>query len=219
MAVGFTAPEKGDSFNILDGESLPLPSKTAGLISAKGKLCQLCEQYLTEALFFLQQNETQSEILSVLHQACAHLAPLKQQCITLVDYYIPRLFLEASVVEPENFCESVHFCRKRMMLSVPTRGDMCDLCQHVLDDLLTILRDPDMQLEIIELLLQTCNTADNYVQQCKMMVRKYVLLILVKTRKFLETTDVCSVIHACKTGAEPSAETMHLSAASSRQWK
>ncbi|KAB8080097.1 hypothetical protein EE612_000418 [Oryza sativa] len=214
LAFSVAAAESRDSFNVLAHKSFPLENKKTGLTSANGKLCQLCEQYSTEALFYLQQNETQTEILSILHHACANVGPLKQQCITLVDYYIPLFFLEVSVVTPEKFCESVHLCRKGTMLRLPSRGDTCGICHHVLVEVLIMLKDPDMQLEIVEIFLKACSKADNYVQQCKKMVLEYTPLILVKSQKFLETTDVCSTIHACKTGTQASAETMLLSAAS-----
>jgi saposin len=42
-------------------------------------MCQLCEQYSTEALLYIKQNETQTEILIILHHARANAAPLKHQ--------------------------------------------------------------------------------------------------------------------------------------------
>jgi saposin len=35
------------------------------------QLCQLCEEFTMEALFYLNENETQTEIISTLHQACS----------------------------------------------------------------------------------------------------------------------------------------------------
>ncbi|KAL5220192.1 hypothetical protein ABZP36_024905 [Zizania latifolia] len=212
LVFSVAVAECRDSFNILAHKSLPLANKETRLASANGKLCQLCEQYSNEALLYLQQNETQTEILSILHRGCANLAPLKQQCITLVDYYIPLFFLEVSVVKPEELCESVHLCRKGTMLRLPTQIDTCGLCHHIVVEVLIMLRDPDTQLEIVELLLKTCSKAENYAQQCKKMVLEYIPLIVVKSQKFLETTDVCSAIHACKTGTQASAETIILSA-------
>nr|CAB3445742.1 unnamed protein product [Digitaria exilis] len=72
------------------------------------------------------------------------------QCITVVDYYVPLLFLEV----------------------------------------LVMLQNPNTQLEVIELLLKICSKAQNYEQQCKRLVLKYISLILVKGQKFLETNDV-----------------------------
>lgn len=63
---------------------LPDAAKGPGLTAASGKFCQLCEQYSSEALLYLKQNETQTEILSILHHECASLAPLKQQVWTIL---------------------------------------------------------------------------------------------------------------------------------------
>ncbi|KAL6626821.1 hypothetical protein ACP70R_030547 [Stipagrostis hirtigluma subsp. patula] len=164
IALSFEVAESRD-YNILAKNILPDASKLTGLTGGNGKLCQLCEQYSTEALFYLKQNETQTEILSILHHACANLAPLKQQCITLVDYYMPLFFMEVSVVSPEKFCESVHLCKKGMKIRLPTRADTCGLCHHVLVEVLMMLKDPNTKLEVTELLLKTCSKAENYAQQ------------------------------------------------------
>ncbi|XP_048561996.1 proactivator polypeptide-like 1 [Triticum urartu] len=195
---------------ILTQENFPPASRGSGLTSANGKLCVLCEQYSTEALVYLRQNETQTEILSVLHHTCANLGPLRQQCITLVDYYIPAFFLEVSVVKPEELCESAHLCPKGAATLSSTRGDACGLCHHVLVEVLMMLKDPNTKLEIVGLLFKTCSKAKNYEPQCKRLVLDYIPLILLKTQEFLETTDICFATHACKTGMQA---TIPLSAA------
>lgn len=222
LALAFTAAvaESRDAYKgsadryacILTQESFPLASKGAGLTSANGKLCVLCEQYSTEALVYLRQKETQTEILSVLHHTCASLGPLRQQCMTLVDYYIPAFFLEISVLKPEELCESAHLCPKGAAARSSTRGEACGLCHHVLVEVLTMLKDPNTKLEIVGLLFKTCSKAKNYEPQCKRLVLDYIPLILVKTQTFLETTDVCFTTHACKTGVQATTETIPLSA-------
>lgn len=44
-----------------------------------------------------------------------------------------------------------------------------------------------------------CNLSSFLLKQCKKLVLHYGPLILVNGEKFLENTDVCSAIHACKT--------------------
>jgi saposin len=154
---------------------LPLVSKGSGSTATNEKLCQLCQQYSTEALFYLQQNETQTEILSVLNHACANLGPLRQQvwtqismpafdsrilisvnwlaciflqCITLVDYYIPILLLEVSVVKPEQFCESAHLCPKGAAIPVSAGGEACGLCHQAVVEVLTMLKDPNAKVNL-----------------------------------------------------------------------
>ncbi|NP_001399043.1 Proactivator polypeptide-like 1 [Zea mays] len=167
LAIAASSIEVAESrdFNIFAQGSLPDATKgSSGLAATSGKLCQLCEQYSSEALLYLTQNETQTEILSILHHECASLAPLKQQCITLVDYYVPLFFLEVSMVTPEKFCESMHLCKKGMKISLPTREGTCGLCHHVVVEILIMLKDPNMQLEVIDLLTKTCSKAQNYEQ-------------------------------------------------------
>ncbi|XP_071684047.1 uncharacterized protein [Lolium perenne] len=198
---------------ILKKESMPQVSRGEGSTVANEKLCQLCQQYSTEALFYLQQNETKAEILGVLNHACANLGPLRQQCITLVDYYIPILLLEVSVVKPEQFCESAHLCPKGPAMRVSARGEACGLCHQALVEVLTMLKDPNAKLEIVKLLLKTCSKSEQYAPLCKRLVLEYTPLVLVKLQKYLETTDVCYAIHACKTGTPATMETALLSAA------
>ncbi|TQE05917.1 hypothetical protein C1H46_008441 [Malus baccata] len=52
-------------------------------------------------------------------------------------------------------------------------------------------------LEIIELLLKACNSVENYTKKCKRLVFEYGPLILTNAEQFLETTDICTALHAC----------------------
>ncbi|TVU21664.1 hypothetical protein EJB05_31314, partial [Eragrostis curvula] len=156
---------RGNLNNILAEDGSHFASQVISLTAANGKMCQLCEQYSTEALLYLKQNETKIEILSILHHACANVAPFKQQCITLVDYYIPLFFLEVSAVNPEKFCESVHLCKKGTAIRLQTRENACGLCHHVLVEVLMMLKNPNTQTEVMDLLLKSCSKAKNYEQQ------------------------------------------------------
>ncbi|CAO2181028.1 unnamed protein product [Urochloa humidicola] len=213
IALSVEVAESRD-FNILAHDSLPLPdaAEGPGLTATNGKLCQLCEQYSNKALLYLKENDTQNKILNILHNECAILAPLRQQCITLVDYYVPLFFSKISMVNPENLCQSVHLCMKGMKISLPTQEVTCSLCHHVVLEVLSMLKDRDSKRMVIDILLQTCTKAQNYEQQCKQLVLKYIPLILVKGQEFLETTDVCSAIHACEAGTQASMEKLPLSA-------
>jgi saposin len=71
------------------------------------------------------------------------------QCITLVDYYIPILLLEVSVVKPEQFCESAHLCPKGPAMRVSARGEACGLCHQALVEVLTMLKDPNAKVTAI----------------------------------------------------------------------
>ncbi|KAJ0028848.1 hypothetical protein Pint_35026 [Pistacia integerrima] len=170
-------------------------------------VCTLCEEFAAEAVDYLADNKTQTEIIDMLHMSCSRLASFKQQCKTLVDYYAPLFFLEISTVQPSDFCKKVNLCQQMAIFSSQLHEDSCGLCHHAVSELLVKLKDPDTQLEILELLLKGCNSMQNYVKKCKKMVFEYGPLILTNAEQFLETTDVCTMLHACNsptTGSLPS---------------
>ncbi|KAF8397139.1 hypothetical protein HHK36_016046 [Tetracentron sinense] len=119
------------------------------------------------------------------------------QCITLVDYYAPLVFLEITNLQPEDFCQKVNLC-EQMAIASPQHQDSCGLCHHAVAEVLVKLKDPEIQLEILELLLKGCDTVENYVKQCKKLVFEYGPLIMANAEQFLENTDLCTTFHACK---------------------
>eukprot|EP00262_Sarcandra_glabra_P018658 TRINITY_DN6781_c0_g1_i1.p1 TRINITY_DN6781_c0_g1~~TRINITY_DN6781_c0_g1_i1.p1 ORF type:complete len:241 (-),score=40.66 TRINITY_DN6781_c0_g1_i1:468-1190(-) len=162
------------------------------------RLCSLCEQFTSQAIYYLGENKTQTEIIDTLHQACYRLHSFQQQCHVLVDYYAPLFFLEIAMVNPGDFCKKVNLCEAMELVLPQKYPDSCTLCQHAISEVLTKLKDPDTQLEIIELLLKGCDSVENYAKECKKLVFEYGPLILMNAEQFLETKDVCVSIHACK---------------------
>ncbi|KAF8397014.1 hypothetical protein HHK36_018652 [Tetracentron sinense] len=60
--------------------------------------------------------------------------------------------------------------------------DSCGFCHRAIAEVLVKLKDPDMQLEIIELLLKGCNAVENYAKQ---LVFEYVPLIMSNAEQLL----------------------------------
>ncbi|KAM7532072.1 hypothetical protein LguiB_035482 [Lonicera macranthoides] len=166
-------------------------------VGKNDNVCTLCEEFAAEALKYLSENKTQTEIIKVLHKSCSKLLSFKQECFTLVDYYAPLLFLEISSVQPGDFCLKVNLCEEIVSFSKQFSKDKCGLCHSAIDEALLKLKDPDTQLEIIELLLKGCNAMETYKKQCKKLVFEYGPLILVNAEQFLESNDVCTMLHAC----------------------
>ncbi|CAK9153760.1 unnamed protein product [Ilex paraguariensis] len=82
-------------------------------------------------------------------------------------------------------------------ISLHYSQDTCGICHHAVAEALFKLKDPDTQLEIIELLLKACDVVEGYATKCKNLVFEYGPVILVKAEQFLETNDICSLLHAC----------------------
>jgi len=167
------------------------------LVGRNENVCTLCEEFAADALKFFADNKTQTEIMDTLHKSCSKLLSFKQECISLVDYYAPLFFLQISSVQPGDFCQKVNLCEQIATISRDLHKDSCGLCHHAVAEALLKLKDPDTQLEIIELLLKACDSVENYVKKCKKMVFEYGPLILVNAEQFLETNDICTIVHAC----------------------
>ncbi|GAB2300772.1 hypothetical protein Dimus_034808 [Dionaea muscipula] len=164
----------------------------------KVDVCTLCEEYTSVALDYLGENKTQAEVRVALHVACSQLHSLKHECITVVDHYAPLFFSQLSLVDADDFCKKVKLCGNTKISSlVLVKEDKCDLCHYAVDEVKLKLKDPDAKLEIIEILLKGCDAVENYVKKCKAMVFEYGPLILSNAEKFLESTDICTTLHAC----------------------
>ncbi|KAK8960142.1 hypothetical protein KSP40_PGU002659 [Platanthera guangdongensis] len=106
--------------------------------------CQLCQDFTTQTINFLKENETQTKIISTLHQVCSLLHSSKQ-CISLVDYYSSILSAEIAKAEPKQLCDNVKFCEKADVVHPIKNDDPCTICHNVVIEILTKLDDPDAQ--------------------------------------------------------------------------
>nr|BAJ33968.1 unnamed protein product [Eutrema halophilum] len=166
-------------------------------VSKKEDVCKLCEEYVTDALNYLEKNETQAQIFEDLHDQCSQLRGFSQQCITLVDYYLPLFFMQLESFQPHYFCKRMNLCGKVVALVEEARQDSCGVCHRTVSEILIKLQDPDTQLDIVELLLKGCKSFNNYEKKCKKLVFEYGPLILVNAEEFLVKNDICTLLRAC----------------------
>ncbi|CAN6463253.1 unnamed protein product [Victoria cruziana] len=162
------------------------------------KVCTLCEQFASQAIYYFGDNQTQTEIISELHVACKQLHSFSHQCVALVDYYAPLFFMEVAMVNPQEFCTKVNLCEGDALVSQQQKQDGCEICHKAVDEILLKLKDPDTQFEVVQVLLKGCEKVENHVKECKRLVLEYGPLLMTNAEKFLETRDVCRTIRACK---------------------
>ena len=193
-------------------ESKNFGQRDIQVTATTGQICQLCQEYATKAIFFLGENETQTEIIDSLHQACSHLLSFEPQCILLMDYYAPLFFVEIAKLQPEMFCEKVNLCNEMSLVHLRKRDDSCTICRNAVNEVLTRLEDPETQLEVIQILIKVCNKVEGFSSKCKKLVLEFGPIILANTEKFLEKADICTVVHVCKTQNVTDVEQQFLSA-------
>ncbi|KAG7027542.1 Proactivator polypeptide-like 1, partial [Cucurbita argyrosperma subsp. argyrosperma] len=165
--------------------------------SSNPKICKLCESLVSQAVEYLADNNTQNEITGILQQTCAVLGVFKEECISLVDNYVPLFFSEISSIEPSSICQSARICEQVTIISSQIQDNSCGFCQETISKILDKLKDPDTQIEILQTLLNMCDSLGYRVKQCKKLVFEYGPLILANSEKVLEQTNICKAIHAC----------------------
>ncbi|CAM0950479.1 unnamed protein product [Alopecurus aequalis] len=170
---------------------IPVPAKRGHPV------CSTCENILDKAVSYLSGKQTQDDILEILHGACSQTFSLEQKCVEMVESYATLLFAKVSEIKPDEFCKQYGLCKDVAFLSVVKSESTCTVCHHLVDEVLSKMKDPDAQFEIIQLLIKECNKVQGHVQQCKRMVLEYTPLILVNGEKFLEKNDVCTLMQAC----------------------
>ncbi|KAH9605682.1 hypothetical protein KSS87_004918 [Heliosperma pusillum] len=142
-------------------------------------LCAVCEEYVTVALNYLNDDKTHEEIMMALHDSCSQMRNLADQCTVMVDRYAALFFTDVSSVQPEGFCKEVGLCKNAMVSSLPAKRNKCEL-------------------DIIEKLLKACNSVgDKYKTKCKKMVFEFGPVLLVDAGSFVEKLDLCTTFHAC----------------------
>ncbi|KAI3993628.1 hypothetical protein MKX01_002641 [Papaver californicum] len=181
----------GVSWIFVDARNFAVVSDVSNTRKDKDKVCNMCEQFATQALTYLGQNATQTEILGKLHHACSKMRSLKKECMTMVDYYAPLFFLEVNTLKPENFCHKMDLCDAQ-------HPDSCKMCHQSVDEVLDKLENPDTQLEVMEILLKACNAEKKYAQRCKKLVFEYGPLIMANAQKYLASKDICTIVGVCK---------------------
>lgn len=168
-------------------------------VGKKDNVCTLCKEYTAEALSYLDANKTQEEIIHILHGSCSKLHSLKEECIVLVDRYAPLFFLEISSIQPADFCQKTKLCEQVAVNSQLTSKNSCELCHYAIAEALMKLKDPDTELDIIQVLLKACQAVKGYQTKCKRLVFEYGPLLLINAEQWLELNDICTILHACDT--------------------
>ncbi|XP_074337878.1 uncharacterized protein LOC141675064 isoform X1 [Apium graveolens] len=110
-------------------------------------------------LVLLQENTRFSHFVRLDPTTCV---VLFWQCLVLVDYYAPLFFSEISSIEPADFCQKVNLCEQVALNSQHTSKHSCELCHYAIVEALIKLKDPDTELEIIEVLFKACTAVKGY---------------------------------------------------------
>lgn len=133
-------------------------------------LCVFCEVVLVPIVQILYNTTNESETLSLLHLLCAWTFTAKDECIAIVDHYVPLIFNETSRLTPGNICTIVGLCINQTDFSQNNNCKFCNNHQYP---------DSDQMQIVHEKLLEACNSLEDSVNHyCKRTVMANALLLI-----------------------------------------
>lgn len=196
------AAQADDAAELPDHRAITLKEQVSSTkipvrLKSGSPLCSACENFTGKAVSYISEKQTQDKVMGFLHDACSQSFSFEQKCDELMDSYATLLFAKITEIKPEAFCKQYGLCRGTALFSGVTSDSTCVFCHHLLDEVMSKLKDPDAEFEIVQILIKECNKIEGHVQQCKRLVLQYIPLILVNGEKFLEKNDVCALVQAC----------------------
>ena len=67
------------SVEIIENQEQENEIQTTNNVKRKDEVCTLCEEFASQALNYLAENKTQTEILEKLHRTCSRLTTFEQE--------------------------------------------------------------------------------------------------------------------------------------------
>eukprot|EP00057_Strongylocentrotus_purpuratus_P021219 XP_011675693.1 PREDICTED: proactivator polypeptide [Strongylocentrotus purpuratus] len=165
--------------------------------------CILCEYIMSEIDKLLTENSTEAEIQEVLDKVCAELpSHLTAECKEFVDQYEPALlsFLTQEL-DPKTFCTTIGECDGAKLKVKKSLGNAeCTICEFVIAELDTMLKENATQEEIKTALEEICALMPATVRtECESFVETYES-ILIKLLTTESPDQICTVIQLCSAG-------------------
>jgi len=143
--------------------------------------CEVCELVVKYVEGYVQNNQTEQQIIQQLEQICDLLGPLSQTCDQFVEQYTPQL-IDWIIAgnSPQAFCAQVGLCsaRKQHHAVVHKRtlqqGGGCSVCELLVQYIEGFIATNQSEQQIIDQLDQICSLLGPLTQECDDFVASYV---------------------------------------------
>ncbi|XP_068710683.1 prosaposin-like [Montipora capricornis] len=189
--------------------------------------CEICEEIVPKIKDFLSNTTTQEEVITLLEQACSAIGEFATMCKALVDKYEPLIMtnLEKIMDDPQQVCTALGLCTSKaketvaaklifkplplrphsvaskpaIFKSKPYRASpQCILCEYVMGELKTILKENATQQEIEDALEEVCSILPETVRNdCNEFVQQYEPAIVQILIAELDPSIVCTTLGLC----------------------
>nr|XP_019927940.2 prosaposin isoform X4 [Crassostrea gigas] len=180
--------------------------------------CDLCKEVMSKVRDMDRDPTNQEKIKAYIKtDLCEKLGSLADQCKTAVDEYADILFeLIANELDPTTVCTMLGFCKTTYYVAAkpilpgiqlkpkvnvqekPKAGELCDLCQMVINELDSMILKNSTTQEVEKALNSVCKRLPaKYSDDCSDFVKQYAPAILDLIGQELDPLTVCTVLKLC----------------------
>ncbi|KAJ8022464.1 Prosaposin [Holothuria leucospilota] len=162
--------------------------------------CSDCKAFMGDVKTILSNATVQKMIIQELESVCNSLGSFAPQCQQYVEQYGPMVLgIALQYFDPNMICSYTGFCKAedapRKLLFVP--NDLCSDCTTVAKDVITLLKDPNVQTAIVHQLENICDDLGSLGPQCRQYVDEYAPLVFNIALQYLTPSTVCSILGLC----------------------
>lgn len=180
--------------------------------------CDLCKEVMSKVRDMDRDPTNQEKIKAYIKtDLCEKLGSIADQCKTAVDEYADILFeLIANELDPTTVCTMLGFCKTTYYVAAkpilpgiqlkpkvnvqekPKAGELCDLCQMVINELDSMILKNSTTQEVEKALNSVCKRLPaKYSDDCSDIVKQYAPAILDLIGQELDPLTVCTVLKLC----------------------
>jgi saposin len=173
--------------------------------------CVLCEFVIQKIEDDLNDKKTDEEIKKVVKDICSKMpSTIAKQCTQFVDYYFDMIIALIETSPPDQVCERMQLCPKKLELKLTeVKNDVysCAVCRGVVETMDSIIEDPQIDTNLENLEEKICvKFAGKFKDKCHNLASTYGLAIINLLKNMAESDQICFKLDLCSNqiGAEVS---------------
>lgn len=188
--------------------AIGLCDSTKTPLTAPSTKCVLCEFVIKELDSLLGDNATEKEIIQAVDEVCSELPDtIKETCNTFVNQYGPPVIaLLLQELDPQQVCTAIKLCSSSVKKSetltfkpVKVKASaQCTLCEFVMQELDSLLKDNATEQEILDDLDKVCSIMPKSIKKdCTDFVNTYGRVVINLLAQELKPSVVCAAMGLC----------------------
>ncbi|XP_001630372.2 prosaposin isoform X1 [Nematostella vectensis] len=197
---------------LMPGPVMMVPSRKPvhKLMIKTSETCVMCEFVMRELSKMLNENSTKEEIETALNKLCSYMpGSIQSECKTFVQEYTPFIIeILSKEFKPELVCRELKLCSAggaaylavaKLLKPRLTANKGCDVCQTVVKDVQSALKDDVTVKGIEDMLSMICDYIPEVEikKQCSVAIQHYVpelidFFIKQDPKTICKDLDMCS---------------------------